>query len=75
MSGTLSNPPASGLTALQRLPVIGAFNRGHLEATTHVTVHFPRPGPFPYEVDYSECMAGHESLRISSGGLILATAP
>ncbi len=74
VSGALSNPPASGLTALQRLPVIGAFNQGHLEATTHVTVHFPRPGSFPYEVDYSECMAGHEMLRISTGGLFLPTA-
>ena len=74
VSGTLSNPPASGVTTLQHLPVVGAFNQGHLAATTQATMHFPYPGTFPYELDYSECMAGHEMLRISTGGLILPPA-
>jgi len=51
VSGALSNPPPSGVTALRRLPVIGAFNQGHLEATTRVTVRFPHAGTFPYEID------------------------
>jgi len=73
VSGALSNPPRDGLTALDRLPVIGAFNQGHLEATTQVTVRFPHPGVFPYEIDYSECMAGQEALRITTGGQFLAS--
>jgi len=71
ISGALSNPPRGGLTALERLPVVGAFNQGHLEATTQVTVRFPHPGFFPYEIDYAECMAGQEALRITTGGQFL----
>jgi len=74
VSGTMSNPPSSGLTALQRLPVVGAFNQGHLEALTSVTVHFPHSGAYPYEIDYAECRRGDEALRISSGGQFLPTA-
>ncbi|HXT34205.1 MAG TPA: hypothetical protein VN837_01400, partial [Chloroflexota bacterium] len=51
VSGALSNPPRGGLTAVDRLPIVGAFNQGHLEATTQVAVRFPHPGVFPYEID------------------------
>jgi hypothetical protein len=68
VSGTMSDPPPSGVTALQRLPVLSAFNQGHLEATTHTTVRFPHPGSYPYELDYSECRGGGASLRLSSAG-------
>jgi hypothetical protein len=71
LSGTMSNPPGSGLTALERLPVVGAFNQGHLEALTSTTVRFPRPGTYPYEVDFAECRAGNTALRISTGGQFL----
>jgi hypothetical protein len=70
--GTLSNPPASGVTALRHLPVIGSFNQGHLQATTAVTVHFPRAGSYPYELDYAECMAGGEIIKIMIGGQVLS---
>jgi hypothetical protein len=74
VSGTMSNPPPSGQTALDHLPVVGAFNQGHLEALTSATVRFPRPGTFPFEIDYSECMAGNAAIRISSGGQFLGAA-
>jgi hypothetical protein len=73
VSGTMSNPPADDLTALDRLPVVGAFNQGHLEALTSTTVHFPHAGFYPYEVDYAECMAGDASLRLSTAGRFLPT--
>jgi len=72
--GTMSNPPPSGATALRHLPVIGAFNQGHLEATTAVTVHFPRTGMYPFEIDYAECRGGGAALRVSAGGQFLAVA-
>jgi hypothetical protein len=72
VGGTMSNPPANGVTALLRLPVVGAFNQGHLQATTGVTVLFPHAGAYPYEVDYAECDGGGESLRISTGGRFLS---
>ncbi|HVC82157.1 MAG TPA: carboxypeptidase-like regulatory domain-containing protein [Chloroflexota bacterium] len=71
VGGTMSNPPDSGRTALLRLPVVGAFNQGHLQATTGVTVSFPHAGAYVYEVDYAECDGGGESLRISSDGRFL----
>ncbi|HVA89909.1 MAG TPA: hypothetical protein VNL71_08690 [Chloroflexota bacterium] len=69
--GTMRNPPSSGATALLHLPVLGAFNQGHLQATTGVTVYFPHSGIYPYEMDYAECDAGGESLRVSTGGWLL----
>lgn len=71
VGGTMSNPPAGGRTAVERLPVVGAFNQGHLEATTAVTVRFPRPGSYPYEFDWAECAGGGEGLRVSTGGQFL----
>jgi hypothetical protein len=73
VSGTMSNPLRSGVTATLHLPIVGAFNHGHLQATTHVTVHFPHPGIYAYEVDYAECMMGGESLRLSTDGQFLPT--
>ena len=70
--GTMSNPPPSGVTALRHLPVLGAFNQGHLEATTAVTVHFPRTGTYPFEIDYAECRGGGAALRVSATGQFLA---
>jgi hypothetical protein len=75
VSGTMSNPPASGLTVLERLPMVAAFNQGHLAATTTATVHFPHAGAFPYELDYSECAGGGASMRMATGGLFVPAAP
>jgi len=69
--GTMSNPPASGVTALRHLPVVAAFNQGHLEATTAVTVRFPHPGTYPFEIDYAECRGGGAALRVSAAGQFL----
>ena len=72
--GTMSNPPPSGVTAMQHLPVVGAFNQGHLQATTGVAVRFPRPGRYPFEIDYAECRGGGAALRVSAAGQFLAAA-
>ena len=71
VAGSLSNPPASGVTALARLPIVGAFNQGHLLATTTITVRFPHAGTYAYELDYAECDLGGESLRLSTNGQFL----
>jgi hypothetical protein len=68
VSGTMSNPPPGGVTALQRLPVLGAFNQGHLQATTHITVRFLHPGRYPYELDYSECRGGGALMQMYANG-------
>ncbi|HVA91295.1 MAG TPA: hypothetical protein VNL71_15785, partial [Chloroflexota bacterium] len=72
--GAMSQPTAGGRTILKRLPVVGAFHQGHLQATTGVTVRFPHAGRYPYELDYAECDLGGESLQVSTGGHLLPTA-
>ena len=74
VSGAMTNPPASGLTALEQLPVVGAFNHGHLETIKTVTIQFPHPGVYPYEIDYAQCMGGNAALRIITNRQFLATA-
>jgi len=74
IAGSLIGVPTSGHTALARLPVVAAYNRGHLEIATLVTLVFPHAGPYPYEVDYDECRGGGEAFRVSSGGRFLAGA-
>jgi hypothetical protein len=51
-----------------RLPVLGAFNQGHLAAVTRVSVRFPRAGRYPYEIDWAECDGGGELLKMYANG-------
>jgi RHS repeat-associated protein/uncharacterized repeat protein (TIGR01451 family) len=53
VSGTLFQPPASGLTPFENYPVMGAFNASTIPIANQVKVHFPAPGTYPYEVDYA----------------------
>ena len=41
-------------TAFGGLPVMGGVNQRSAEATNSVTVNFPAPGAYPYEVEYSK---------------------
>ena len=59
--------PASGLTAFQPLHVVGAYNDVTGTRYTPVTVHFPHPGTYNYEVDYTECAGGGLALVMSLG--------
>ena len=67
VSGPLVNVPPSGLTAFESLPVIGAFNNATAPVANTIVVHFPAPGSYPYELDYTECCAGQEVLTMAVG--------
>ncbi|PYQ01663.1 MAG: hypothetical protein DMF82_18615, partial [Acidobacteria bacterium] len=72
--GTLTNPPASGLTPFEGLAIVGAANlAGGLVAAT-VTVHFPAPGVYPYELDYAEGVGDPLSLTMTVNGQGIAPA-
>src|SRR5262249_16684986 len=58
------NPPPSGRTAFENLPVMGDFNAPTPPAARSVTVHFPAAGSYPYEVDYTECCGGSLALTM-----------
>jgi RHS repeat-associated protein/uncharacterized repeat protein (TIGR01451 family) len=78
VSGSYENPPASGITAFDRYPVVGADNRGLSRtsvAQTTVTVHFPAPGTYPFELDYAEARGNPLSLVLGVGKVVPDDAP
>ncbi len=54
VSGENEGAPESNTSAFQGLPLVGAYNKTCCsEPQAHlVTVHFPGPGSYPYELDY-----------------------
>lgn len=64
VSGALVNAPAT--TAFEDYPVMGAYDEPTGPVGNQVTVHFPAPGVYPYELDYSECCGGELSMTMSS---------
>ncbi len=68
VSGAYENPPSPETTAFKQYPLLGVFDTttGSSPATDHVTVHFPKPGIYPYELDYFESGANTQlSLTMS----------
>jgi RHS repeat-associated protein len=68
VSGALQNPPASMLTAFNSYPVMGAFNQPTAPIANNVTVNFPAPGAYSYEIDYNECCGGQLALTLATNG-------
>jgi len=68
VSGALVNPPASMLTAFNSYPVMGAFNQPTAPISNNVTVNFPAPGAYSYEIDYNECCSGQLALTLATNG-------
>ena len=66
VSGSLFNPPPSGLTPFQGYPVMGSFNTATAPVANSITVHFPGPGTYQYEIDYSECCGGELAVTMTS---------
>jgi YD repeat-containing protein len=64
--GAFVDAPASGQTAFENLPVMGAFNRATAPIANSVTVRFPSPGVYPYELDYTECCAGQLAITMTT---------
>jgi RHS repeat-associated protein len=67
VSGPNVNPPASGATALAGLPVMGVYNQAGVPAGgLTLTVSFPQPGTYPYEIDYATTGTGSPVLTLAS---------
>jgi RHS repeat-associated protein len=63
VSGSYDNPLASGTSVFEGYPLAGASDQPGTEATPHtVTIHFPAPGSYPYELDYFAAGSSHNSL-------------
>jgi RHS repeat-associated protein len=68
ISGPLVNPPASMLTPFNGYTVLGAYDQPTAPVANNVTVSFPAPGVYPYEIDYNECCSGQLALTLATGG-------
>ncbi|HEX3130445.1 MAG TPA: Ig-like domain-containing protein, partial [Thermoanaerobaculia bacterium] len=66
VSGALFNPPTSMRTPFENFPVMGAYNTATAPVANSVTVNFPAPGSYPYELDYSECCAGQLAITMTT---------
>jgi RHS repeat-associated protein len=53
LSGALNGAPA--VTPFEQLPMMGASPTTNPIGGFTMTVHFPGPGTYPYELDYGEC--------------------
>ena len=65
VSGPYENAPASNRSPFQGYDLVAAWNRpGDAQPRSFpVTVHFPAPGVYPYELDYFSCC--HDQLSLS----------
>ncbi len=68
VGGVLFNPPPSGLTAFKGYPVTGAFNSASGPQERDVTVNFPAPGMYAYEMDYFECCGDGLAFTVGIAG-------
>jgi RHS repeat-associated protein len=68
VSGSLVNPPASGLTAFTGYPVMGSFNAPSGPQRRDVIVSFPNPGMYAYEIDYFECCGDGLAFTVGIAG-------
>jgi RHS repeat-associated protein/uncharacterized repeat protein (TIGR01451 family) len=75
VNGAFENPPASGTTPFQAYPVVGAYNIDSAPAAHPVTIHFPAPGSYPFEIDYFECCDSALSLTLTTVSFIGDQSP
>lgn len=73
VSGADSNPPSA--TELEGYPVMGAYNQPTSPVANSITVNFPAPGSYPYEVDYSECCGGQVALTMANAATGIGVPP
>ena len=65
-SGPQTNTPVS--TTFLGLPVMGGVNQRSAPAASAITVNFPAPGVYPYEVDYAKGGDKNLTLTMLAGG-------
>jgi RHS repeat-associated protein/uncharacterized repeat protein (TIGR01451 family) len=75
VSGASRNPPAGLVTPFQGYPWMGDFNGPTSPVANSITVHFPAPGSYPYEVDYDECCGGEVALTMATSSTGHGVAP
>ncbi|MDQ6838293.1 MAG: hypothetical protein M3137_08205 [Actinomycetota bacterium] len=77
VSGSYENVPTPAVTAFKNYPLVGAWDQpsGAHPGTYPVTIHFPAPGHYPYELDYFECCGQDLSLTLALASFNADTSP
>ena len=75
VSGDRNNDPVT--TPFDNYGVIAAWNTSSTGSSSSgpATVHFPAPGIYPYELDYTECGAGSLFLDLLTESFVPQTSP
>jgi RHS repeat-associated protein len=73
VSGDLEGSPPA-VTPFNGYGVVAAFNQGGTFFGS-ATIHFPAPGTYPYELDYTECNGGGLQLVLETAKFIPQTNP
>ncbi len=66
VSGPWVGTPASGLSPFKSYPLMASYNIPSSPAPNTVTVYFPAPGVYPYEIDYFEIRGAQLSLTVAN---------
>jgi RHS repeat-associated protein len=66
VSGPWVGTPASGLSPFNSYPLMASYNIPSSPAPNTVTVYFPAPGVYPYEIDYFEIRSGELCLTVTN---------
>lgn len=77
VNGSYENAPSSNTSPFQNYPLVGAYDEpgGSGPGTYQVTVSFPRPGVYPYELDYFDCCGPQLSLTMTVATFNAQTSP
>jgi RHS repeat-associated protein len=77
VSGPYENAPESNSSPFRGLPLAAAYNKACCSSpqTYMVTVHFPAPGSYPYELDYFQHGGQQLSLVVSAASVTPDTSP
>ncbi len=67
VSGANENPPESNVSPFEKYQLVGAFNETTPlgPRTDAVTVHFPKAGTYPYELDYFKAAGSELTLTMT----------
>jgi RHS repeat-associated protein len=77
ISGAYENAPGSNASSFHGYPLVGAFNEqsGLGPRTDSVTIHFPKAGSYPYELDYFKSAGTELSLTMTVASFAQTTSP
>jgi RHS repeat-associated protein len=77
VSGPYEDAPSSNESPFQSLPLVAVYNKSCCATpqTYMVTVHFPAPGSYPYELDYFQHGGQQATLTMETATVAATSSP